>query len=116
MLSRTAKSLATVILSKLLTFKDSFSGVMNVSGQICRLSASYRMGNISGVLSLATSNKKLSFEFPPRIALRKKNLLYVELKRLFLEYKRSEKGFFKIVADALREDELTENDFNLLDT
>ena len=44
-------------------------------------------------------------------------IIWLELKRLFLDYQRDENGKLGIVLDVIPEDEyLPKNDFNLLDT
>lgn len=43
-------------------------------------------------------------------------MLFLELKRLFLEYRKDENGNYHIVLDVLSEEEQPKNDFNLFDT
>ena len=59
----------------------------------------------------------MEFDFQPLHALRTKQLIWLELKRLFLDYQRDENGKLGIVLDVISEDDyLPKNDFNLLDT
>lgn len=66
---------------------------------------------------MSFNNRKMDFDFQPLNALRQKQILWLELKRLFLDYQRDENGKLRIVLDVIPEDEyLPKNDFSLLDT
>ena len=60
---------------------------------------------IVGQVTIPICNKKLSFDFEPRKVFAKKSVIYLEIKRLYLEYRRSRpEESYKITLDALTED------------
>ena len=90
--------------------------IMDISGQTCYVNASYINGKIEGEVSHFFSGRKMNFQFEPLKSLSKKQMLFLELKRLYLEYKKVAADKHQIQLGVLGEEELPKNDFNLLDT
>ena len=90
---------------------------MDISGQLCFVRANYSGAFITGTLSLYTSGKVYAIEFPRRNIFKKKQQLYLELKRLYFVYRADHaKNKYSIMLDYVKEDDLIPNDFNLLET
>ena len=101
----------------MMMIKDNFQEFFEISGRNCFMNANFINGRVVGHICLSTSTKKMEFDFMPLTALRTKQIIFLELKRLFLDYQRDKNGDFHIVLDVLPEEEyLPKNDFNLLDT
>ena len=97
--------------------KERVSQIMDISGQQCFVNASYQNGRVVGDVSLLYSSRKMSFEFEPLSMFAKKQLLFIEIKRLYLEYsKRGDEGKYVVDLGVIRQDEMLKNDFNLMDT
>ena len=104
-------------LMSLMMIKEQFQDFYEISGRTCYINASFANGRVVGHICMAFNNRKMDFDFQPLNALRQKQILWLELKRLFLDYQRDENGKLGIVLDVIPEDEyLPKNDYNLLDT
>lgn len=99
-----------------MNFKDTLSLQTKISGHLCQVQAQYINGKVSGTVCLASSVKPLAFEFAPMFQFSKKQVIFIEIKRLFLDYCLDDKGKYSICVDVTPEDENPRNDFNLLGT
>ena len=98
--------------------KDHFQQFMDISGRNCYVSASFVNGRIIGFACMAVSIKKMDFDFEPMKTFKTRQMLFLELKRLYLDYRMDDNGKYKIAMKVLSEEEHMQpkNDFNLLDT
>ena len=78
---------------------------MEISGRNCYVYANFLNGRIVGHVCMSASVKKMEFDFEPLKELRTKQMIYIELKRLFLDYQPNENGEFHIKLDVIPESE-----------
>ena len=86
--------------------------MMNISGLICEVIANYLNGVIVGQVNTQRTARQFKFEFAPMRNHSNKQIIFIEIKRLYFIYRDSE-----LVLDVLTDEEIwPANDFNLLDS
>ena len=81
--------------------KENIQHLTQVSGHDCLLNAHFENGRIKGYICLAYNVKRMNFDFAPLKVFALKQLLFLELKRLYLDYRPDESGTHRIVLDVL---------------
>ena len=64
----------------------------------------YHNGKVNCEVSLGILNKPLRHDFAPLHRFAKKQMMYFEVQRLFLDYRRQPDGKMKIVLDNMQEE------------
>lgn len=104
-------------MAEVLANKEQVDMLMDVSGQMCFVHARYQASMVTGYICKFDSSKQYNFEFQPLSEFKKKQMLYLELKRLYFDFRRNQvKDKYEMVLDFVREEDQPVNDFNLLDT
>ena len=96
--------------------KEQINHCISVSGHKCFVEAGYNLGYVFGRVSTELDDRKYEFEFAPLYSFKKKQMLFLEIKRLYFDYRHDEKGNIKLFLDVIRADDCPRNDFNLLAT
>jgi len=65
---------------------------------------------------MSSSSKPLRHDFVPLHRFAKKQMMYFEVQRLYLDYRKQPDGKYRIVLDNISEDAAPKNDFNLFQT
>lgn len=104
------------IFSNILLYKDTYNSIFRISGERCWLFAQYINGAITAEVSLSILDKPLVIDFVPMSSFSKKQMMWLEIQRLHLDFKKKADGKYRIVLDAMSEDTAPKNDYNLFQT
>ena len=104
-------------MNEMMAKKSKIDQIMEISGHLTYIQASYVNGRIVGSASLMGTTRKLTFDFAPMSEFSKSEMAFLEIKRLYLDYLKDEEGKSRLQLEVLSDvDRRPQNDFNCLDT